>query len=156
LDGMECIRMFVTADFGLVVVSDGIDDQSVAFPAAYRIAKPRRIGIRLMRFAVQRNDAERSGILVHQNQRVLVLNNLELIRHTERVRWTERHAVCRSSSIQRPAVDFIFFGARFQLWSAAGAARSTSAAATKCIDTGKVRFAISSAWKGFFRRRLIG
>ena len=125
-DGMKRVGMFKSAYFGFVVVSDGIDDQRVAFPSSDRVAQPRRIRIGLMRFAIERNNAESSGIFMHQDKGVLVLNDLKLIRHPERVRRTERHAIRSSSDILRSAIDLVLLRAGFQLGTATRAAAGST------------------------------
>src|SRR2546423_10048803 len=57
LDHVQAFRMLVALEFGLVVESDGVDDQCFPFPVAYRIAHPARIGIHGMRAAVRGYDA---------------------------------------------------------------------------------------------------
>src|SRR6188474_2508688 len=59
LHHVQILTVPIAVDLGLVVETDGVDDQRVAVPAADRVAKPGGIGISLMRLAVERDDAER-------------------------------------------------------------------------------------------------
>src|SRR5687768_1699022 len=85
LDGVQRVGVSVAGNLGLLVVADGIDDERVAVPPSDRVPEPRRIRVDLMRFAVERHNAERAGILVNDDEMVFVLNDLKFVGDPEGV-----------------------------------------------------------------------
>src|SRR5215472_10634361 len=126
--------MVVAADFSLVIETDRVDHQRIGFPASNRVAHPCRVRIGLMWLAVERNDPERSRIFVHENQSVVVLNDLELVRNAESVRRAQGHTVRSSTDVLCSAIHFVFFGAGFQHRSAPGSTSAAPASAAESID----------------------
>src|SRR5688572_33510440 len=102
----------------------------------------------LVRFAVERHDPERAGILVNDDQMVLVLDDLEFVGNTKGVRRNQRHAVRGSPRVLRPALHAILLRARLQLRSGGrrGAATASSAAAAEAVHAREVRLAVGRAW----------
>src|SRR5262249_15194301 len=66
---------------GLIVETDGIDDERFSFPMSDRVTKPAWVRIDGVRTAVGRDDSEGSGILVKNRDVIRALEDLELIRH---------------------------------------------------------------------------
>src|SRR5215471_7444095 len=148
--------MVVAADFSLVVETDRVDHQRIAFPASNRVAHPCRVRVGLMRLAVERNDPERSGIFVHENQGVVVLNDLELVWNAESIRRTQGHTVRGSTNVLCPAIHFVFFRAGFQHRSATGSTSATSAStAAESINTREVGFAVRRSRSAFLCGSLV-
>ena len=87
-----------------------------------------------MRRSVGGNDPERSWILVENRDVVCALQNLELIRHTPRLRRNERHAVRRRTRVIRAAHNPKLFCACFQ--DRAGRPAATRTTAWPGADTG--------------------
>src|ERR1051326_5081403 len=131
------------------VEADYVHHQRVAFPAAYGVAHPSRVGIHGMRGAIGRGDSKDPRILMHDHRVGRSLQDLELIRHCVGRRPRDGHAVGKCASIVGSASDAILFQAGFQLWStwsgctsAAWRSRASAPTPAKTIDSGEVGLAI--------------
>src|SRR5439155_15806988 len=65
------------------------------------------------RAAVGWNNAECTGVLIHDHHEVGALNGLELV-NAERLRSDHRHTVREESGIVRPANHAVFLSSRLQ------------------------------------------
>src|SRR6185369_12043912 len=93
LDGVKAFAGFIdAADRMSAVIGNRVDDQCVAVPTGNRIAHPCGIRVDTVR-CIYWNDAKRSGILIEDQEVVLVLDDLKGIRHAKRRVGRKREAI---------------------------------------------------------------
>src|SRR5262245_28607514 len=97
LDDMQILCVHETMNLGLVVETNAIHDQRVAFPSSDGVAHPRGIRDYRVRTSVERDHAKRIWVFEDLDDQLWSLNDLERIRRDVSLRNSERLAI-RSES----------------------------------------------------------